>query len=142
MTTSDHVRNPDPRFPTRPQHPDFWLLSQVVIDNDDNWTGRFEERLAQYIDPESLFYLVTQRAQHTSGDPATLTKVAGAMIDAFILGCGYTRAQQVASFDESLNVFLDAESSVQAEADQETIERFRELVERQEAWQAKRESTP
>lgn len=83
-----------PRF-NRPDHEDFWLLSQVVIDNDtvaDNETMPFEDRIGQVIDPESLTYMARQRALRVTGPFATTrdqAKFAAIYMDAFMAGATF-----------------------------------------------------
>lgn len=58
-------------FPYRPDHPDFWTLSSVVIDFDarmDAVTGAakhavYEAVVAEHIDGASLTYMAVQRAR-------------------------------------------------------------------------------
>lgn len=59
---SDPLR--DPRFPDRPQHPDFWRLADVTTRLDGGATegGKTIEQVAEgVIDLESLSYAATQR---------------------------------------------------------------------------------
>lgn len=52
-------------FPKRPDHPDFWLLAEVVQDADavrDNKTQPFEDQTGAMVDLESLRYMAEQRA--------------------------------------------------------------------------------
>jgi hypothetical protein len=54
----------DPRFPSRPQHPDFWRLSEVVLKLDgDSTEGRrpLKASAEGRIDLASLAYLASQR---------------------------------------------------------------------------------
>lgn len=53
----------DPRFPNRPTHPDFWLLSQGLIEQDaQSDAGQDQNDLvARYIDPASIAYMADQR---------------------------------------------------------------------------------
>jgi hypothetical protein len=88
----------DPRFPKRPQHPDFWRLSDAILEQD----GRAEEggedvfTIAD-VDGDSIAYVAQQRA-------ALLTRAYGvavtrdvavllmsAYIDAFTLGRAFER---------------------------------------------------
>lgn len=53
----------DPRFPGRPEHPDFWFMSQGVIEQDaqaDAGQG-FEDVVGRYVDVESVLYAAKQR---------------------------------------------------------------------------------
>lgn len=51
--------HPDPRFPNRPNHPDFMELANLVLEMDDP-TVDVEEHLG-FIDEESLTYFVGER---------------------------------------------------------------------------------
>lgn len=54
----------DPRFPDRPQHPDFWRLSEVCLQLDGAATEggkEIPEITADLIDMESLDYLTRNR---------------------------------------------------------------------------------
>lgn len=77
-----------PEFPHRPDHPDFWLLSQGCIDQDaqaDAGQG-FEDMIGRYVDPASLHYVATQRAIRIAANPAQLPLVAGTWLDGFLQG--------------------------------------------------------
>lgn len=63
-------------FPGRPDHPDFWKLSDIVLMHDgrmeDASTPReaadaVEKIVAQFIDPSSLTYMALQRALRNFG---------------------------------------------------------------------------
>lgn len=103
----------DPDFPNRPQHPDFWWLSDHVLAMDDASEDQpgfsVGDALAGLpIDPTSLTYFAQNRAM-LAVNLATATSdlpnlpmtnrlrlivtslVAGAYIDAFVLGAAYGR---------------------------------------------------
>lgn len=84
--------SPDPAFPERPVHEDFWKLSEAAIEND-NLGGRdgkgFRKRVEHFVDQESLDYLVWQRAGVLTEDPRLRASFAAAMVDGFTLGCSY-----------------------------------------------------
>jgi hypothetical protein len=88
----------DPRYPNRPEHPDFWLLSQVLIDNDavaDSGES-FEDIMARYIDVESVAYAVNQRALRAVGPMATnavRAKYGAVWLDGFLAGVRYQHAK-------------------------------------------------
>lgn len=87
---------PDPRFPNRPTHEDFDDLSKAVIENDmEAGAGRLLERIAEFVDYESLVYMMMQRAGSNAvtigGMPSDVPRLAAAMVDGFILGCAYSR---------------------------------------------------
>lgn len=79
--------------PERPDHPDFWLISQALIDTDkqtrhsggdQDWptiTGR-------YVDPVSLLYVAMQRGLALAGpfDQELIAKLGSVWVDAFIAG--------------------------------------------------------
>lgn len=53
----------DPRFPDRPQHPDFWRMAEVVLGQDaDSAAKTLEEVVGDLVDYESLEYMAAQRA--------------------------------------------------------------------------------
>jgi len=63
-------------FPGRPDHPDFWLLAQAVMENDaaaDSGT-EITDIVRQYADPDSAIYMARQRLGRTGmqGLPAAL----------------------------------------------------------------------
>lgn len=89
----DYIRNPDPEHPGRPQHPDFWVLSEAIIENDEYAdSGRRDERVAQFIDAASLDYMALQRAQMAAMiTGADQVATAGGIIDGFVLGCAYMK---------------------------------------------------
>ena len=55
--------NEAPEFPGRPDHPDFWLLSQTVLDLDAqvNSGQPVTEIVGRHIDPESVICMASQR---------------------------------------------------------------------------------
>jgi hypothetical protein len=79
-------------FPDRPDHPDFWLISQAVIDNDaqaDSRTQSVPDITGRVVDTASVMWL---RAL-----------VAAAWVDAFIAGARYQAMKNLdmQSFNES-----------------------------------------
>jgi hypothetical protein len=74
----------------RPEHPDFWLLSQVLIDQDAQAESgqRALEIIGRYLDPPSVAYMANQRALRVmSGRPAAgIVQVSAAWIDGFLAG--------------------------------------------------------
>lgn len=86
----------DPRFPNRPDHPDFWLISQAVIDADAaaDASQDVESVVAPLVDMKSLAYMAQQRAgrmvdQLPFAGPAIKSAVGAAWIDAFFAGANY-----------------------------------------------------
>lgn len=86
-------------FPNRPNHPDFWVLSDVVLQQDGVTEDKdfdFEAHLAKTVNPESLYYLANHRLGATGrqlGIPhqTMLITGLGVFIDAFLLGVNYQR---------------------------------------------------
>lgn len=86
----------DPRFPKRPTHPDFWRISEVVLQNDgDSAEGNktMEEIVNDTVDLESLTYFAMQRggkAAQQAGLPEALAPVLGSVwMDAFLAGARF-----------------------------------------------------
>jgi hypothetical protein len=95
MTDYTDPTGRDPRFPNRPTHPDFAELSDAVQANDKEAdAGRLLDRIADFVDLESLEYIVLQRAMRMAeikgGDVA---QIAGAIMDGFALGAAYERGR-------------------------------------------------
>lgn len=74
----------DPRFPKRPNHDDFWRMSDVILQldgrmeeakNDQDRERIFMEVVAEHCDSDSLFYMASQRAFRVLGAD-TAAKVA------------------------------------------------------------------
>ena len=78
-----------PDFPGRPDHPDFWLLSQAVLDQDGQAdVGQpVDDILARRIDPDSAVYMAMQRALRI--DPASQPQLAAAWIDGLLIGMAF-----------------------------------------------------
>lgn len=86
----------DPRFPKRPTHPDFWRISEVVLQHDgeaDEGNQSMGEIVKDTVDLESLTYFAMQRAGMTcqrSGLPDALVPVLGSVwLDAFMAGARF-----------------------------------------------------
>lgn len=79
----------------RPDHPDFLMLSEVVIAQDNAMDGAtipFEEFVGQTIDIGSLSYMAEQRAMRVTGPYVTrqeTAKVAAVYMDAFMAGAAF-----------------------------------------------------
>lgn len=85
-------------YPGRPDHPDFWLISQALIDQDAQAdSGQdAEEILAAMIDPDSVTYAALQRAGRSSNPgPA----VAAAWLDGFLTGMAVQQLKNKESHD-------------------------------------------
>lgn len=75
----------------RPDHPDFWLMAEVMQDFDQAADeGADFDRLVG-VDTESLFYGATQRSLRIPvGTPVT-QHASAAWIDGFVLGMNFQR---------------------------------------------------
>jgi hypothetical protein len=104
--------------PGRPDHPDFWRISEVFLANDGaiesarNDTAREDEwvrRTSSVVDIESVTYMAQQRALRAFGLPGAgsafglspsqgglsvqdQAKVAALVVDAFVAGAMYQQA--------------------------------------------------
>jgi hypothetical protein len=88
-------------FPfNRPDHPDFWWLSELVIqiDGESRSAQHLKNITAEIIDPTSLEFVAFQRAMRalrieTRGQVdkhlPELTRLAGMYYEAFILGARF-----------------------------------------------------
>ena len=82
----------DPRFPYRPDHPDFWLLSEAVKGNDARADAGIDLRaiLATYADPASVTYMAEARIQRFGAQlsltSSTRLALQAAWLDAFTAG--------------------------------------------------------
>ena len=88
----------DPRFPKRPNHPDFWRISEVVLQNDGQATEgdlSREDIVQDTVDLESLTYCAMQRAGMScqkAGLPEALAPVLGSVwLDAFLAGAKFQK---------------------------------------------------
>lgn len=82
----------DEHHPDRPQHPDFWHLSEVILEMDGDFyeePGDFEKYIASEIDLESLFYTATQRAIRLQG--RSVGSIAAIYMEAVLVGMRYER---------------------------------------------------
>lgn len=85
-------------MPNRPDHPDFWLISQTLIDNDASLDiavdkpAAFRTIVNAVADIASLQYAAEQRALRAFGanSPSGLRTAAAALwMDGFVAGAGY-----------------------------------------------------
>lgn len=83
----------DPRFPERPTHPDFWRMSEVILQQDgeaDEGGQSVEEIVKDTVDLPSLSYFAMQRAgiqcQRTGLPEALVPVLASSWMDAFLAG--------------------------------------------------------
>jgi hypothetical protein len=73
----------------RPKNPDFWLISQALIDNDAAAdSGQpIGDMIGRYLDPESVIYAAMQRALRAAPlQPGTHPKLAALWVDGFVAG--------------------------------------------------------
>lgn len=87
-------------FPDRPDHPDFWKLSDVVLQHDgltEDADFDIQAHLATVLDPDSLRYMLAARVKRShdrSGAPA-LVQAQAAWLDGFMIGVAYARRHPV-----------------------------------------------
>jgi len=89
------------QFPNRPDHPDFWRLSESVLKQDGKFSegvDPFETVMAKIVDVESVIYMAEQRANFLidrTGVPHS-TVLQGLLmsvyLDAFTTGVGFQQA--------------------------------------------------
>lgn len=76
----------DPRFPDRPNHPDFWRMVDGVLRLDgESDEHTFTEIVSPIVDVDSVLYLATQRVLRGRGDGS----IAPVWIDGFLVGVLY-----------------------------------------------------
>jgi len=78
----------------RPDHPDFWKLSEVLLsmDAETDTPGGFEKAVADAnVDVASLTYVALQRARraYLGDDPAVTMAFCAVWLDGFIAGQRY-----------------------------------------------------
>lgn len=82
----------DPRFPGRPQHPDFWRISEIILQHDGDATegGKGLDEIAAEVpvDPASLLYHARQRALRMLGGGAP-TAMVTMWLDGFLAGARF-----------------------------------------------------
>lgn len=86
------------QFPERPDHPDFWMMSQIITDQDNRATSHadsFESLIAEVVDVQSLIYMASQRALRarilTTG--SFEEKMISMWIDAFVAGVEFAKTK-------------------------------------------------
>lgn len=92
----------DPKdYPHRPDHPDFWRLSELVLQMDGRAIedpARAQKMVADIIDPHTLAYMATQRAmlllgvqtqQQAAPRRTEIMRLASVYYESFILGARY-----------------------------------------------------
>lgn len=86
----DHIFGGNQQFPGRPSHPDFWKLSELVLQMDAESQGRgIDEMLNEYVDDKSFSYLAVQRAGRFAGTPTDVMMCAASTVQGFVLGVRY-----------------------------------------------------
>lgn len=91
-------------YPGRPDHPDFWLLSQAVLDLDAQADAGQDaaDIIGRYVNPEALIYVARQRALHAMLR-RTVTGyglLSASWIDGFLAGMAVRHLQAQARQDE------------------------------------------
>ncbi len=81
-------------YPDRPDHPDFWLIAQALLDQDAQADAGqdAEEIISRMIHLPSAAYAATQRAARVS-KPFTSVQVAAAWLDGFLAGMRVQQAK-------------------------------------------------
>lgn len=104
-------------FPGRPDHPDFWLISESVIERDaQSESGQNPQEIAgRWIDPESASYAAVQRAalmaqavpHGLSGTAAKKAIAATAWLDGLLTGMRVQQKKTDPATDEYVLVFTN-----------------------------------
>jgi len=79
----------DPAFPDRPDHPDFWRLSETILymDGAAESGQSYDEIMDKHMDAESLIYMADQRVRRAMMSQASASEIVMALyLDAFALG--------------------------------------------------------
>lgn len=92
-----------PGHPDRPDHPDFWRLSELILKQDaDSDTIDVDVMIGAVIDRDSLIYMARQRALRSLGIETSVGMTIRAKeihaatalyIDAFLLGAAYQESR-------------------------------------------------
>lgn len=82
-----------PNHPGRPDHPDFWKLSEIILEMDGKFSEGegedFEAFIREQIDVDSVTYMALQRALRLQG--RGLDSIAAIYLEAFIVGRTFER---------------------------------------------------
>jgi len=88
-------------FFNRPDHDDFWILSEIIIDSDEVATQQsLMDAIDGYIDLDSLVYMAQQRAlralrveteQELIEGKEAIAVLASVWMDAFVTGIRYEK---------------------------------------------------
>lgn len=80
--------------PGRPDHPDFWLISEALIELDTqaDQGASFEDIVGRLVDPESVLYAAVQRAiwRKNIGGGSSISL----WMDGFVTGVRYQHKRQ------------------------------------------------
>jgi hypothetical protein len=89
----------DPQFPGRPQHPDFWRISQVATqaDGQSREGGQStQEIMSAVVDPQSVRYAAEHRALRVQAamfagapDPRLTAVLTSLWLDGFLSGARF-----------------------------------------------------
>lgn len=95
------------QYPGRPTHPDFWVLSQVIRDQDKRAEGHavpFEELISQVVDVHSVVYMASQRAmraRHLLSTGPIEARLMSLWLDAFMAGVAFAEKKNESPRRES-----------------------------------------
>jgi hypothetical protein len=106
---SDEVNAMDLVFgknPTRPNHPDLWRISQVLLHNDaavdeaapDDKDDVWKSITGTLVDVPTVLFMAEQRVRRAFGPMTSLDEIpvrarlTALVVDAFIAGAGYQKA--------------------------------------------------
>ena len=100
--TDIEVPGPDPQFPNRPQHVDFWRMAAAVKVNDHIAESGDMERLFAEVDHRSLMYMAEQRALRAMDKfpEPDLTTMSSVWLDGFMAALRFAESRAEAVFNE------------------------------------------
>lgn len=93
----------DDQFPDRPDHPDFWRLSDVVLQQDGalqeavDKDAEYDRIIAEHVDLDSVMYLAQQRAQRVlleqgfGLNPDAVAMVSAAYLTGVVAGIAFEK---------------------------------------------------
>lgn len=94
----------DEDFPDRPQHPDFAVLSETVLQHDgkaEDLDFRMLDYIATVVDPDSLRYFIEHRVGRFIETGAPMIGLIGGQpaaealwLDAFLMGVAYAERKK------------------------------------------------
>jgi hypothetical protein len=97
----------DPRYPDRPDSPDFWALSEALLHNDsieqaEDIGAEYERRVSEVIDLDVLHYVVVQRLMrvkerdhHRHNDDKAEAWFSAAWVDGFMAAVEYMKRRNI-----------------------------------------------